>query len=75
MEKVTKRRLKIKFMVIHFSWALITDWRPYTVLLVDLLSISQDNFMPYFFKLHIPLLHTPLLMTLVFTEEIETIRC
>lgn len=62
--------------MIDFNRALITDWQPYTVLLVDLLSISQDNFMPSFFKLHIPLLHTPsLLITSIFTEEIKTIRC
>lgn len=62
--------------MIHFSWALITDWPPYAVLLVDLLSISQNNFMPSFFKLHILLLRIPpLLMTSVFIDEIETIRC
>lgn len=48
MEKVNKANwFLIKFMMFYFNWVLITAWQSYTVLLVNLLSISEDDhFMP-----------------------------
>ena len=80
METVNKANwFLIKFMKLCFYWVLITAWQSYAILLVNSLSISEDDhFMP---SLLLPTPHslTPYSFSadddLSLFEEIETVGC